>query len=131
MKNTRSATLFMIIAGLYNIAGILTFSQFFTSDALTRLDPETFSTLGMVSIMLWGFAYLSVSRIFSQTRLLLLVFFVEKMIYAFLWARWLLAHHAMLGQAPWMARFFFSIYGLGDFLFGLGFAFLALRRNRP
>ena len=130
MKNLNTTTIFMIIAGFYNIGGILIFSRFFTSNALTLLDPETFSSLGMISIMLWGCAYLSVCRIISQVRILLFVFFIEKMIYTFLWTRWLLLQHARLIEAPWMTRFFLSSYGLGDFLFGFGFLFIALERRR-
>jgi hypothetical protein len=130
MMSEKTARLLLVNAGLYNILGILTFTQLFTSDALTRLDPDTFSTLGEVAIMLWGGAYLAVNRVYRHVTPLLVVFAVEKMVYVFVWARWLLLHRELLEQAPFLAKAFFHVYGVGDLVFGVIFAFLAAQNLR-
>jgi hypothetical protein len=129
LRSKRGGATLLFIGGLVNIGGMLSFNRGFTSDVLSQFDPETFSTLGMISICLWGGAYLGAIRIYEQARLLLAVFALEKLIYAGTWLHWIVSRHAVLGQIPWMPRLFFSTYGLIDFAFGLAFAYLALRRH--
>ncbi|WGE89277.1 hypothetical protein NYR89_09935 [Actinobacillus arthritidis] len=82
MLNQRSATRGFILAGIYNLVGILGFTQFFTNPTLMENDPVVFSWLGQIAIILWGLAYLSVSRSFWKVPYLVIVFFIEKMLYA-------------------------------------------------
>jgi hypothetical protein len=116
-------------AGAYNIAGALVFSAFFTNTLLTSLDPVVFSWLGLVSIILWGLAYCSVAKSYAAVPWLLLVFFVEKMIYTATWLSWLAKNGSSLpslfSQSPLTATCF-STYGAGDFAFGLFFLWLAI-----
>ncbi len=69
--------------------------------------------------MLWGFAYCSVAKSYQSVPYLLLVFFVEKMIYTITWARWLIENGstlpALFSESALTATFF-SIYGPGTFL---------------
>ncbi len=117
-------------AGAFNVIGVLTFSKFFTNPLLSSLDPIVFSWLGLVSIMLWGFAYCSVAKSYQFVPYLLLVFFVEKMIYTMTWVKWLTKNGSTLpslfSESPLTATLF-SIYGAGDFVFGLFFLWVAIK----
>lgn len=123
------------LAGAFNVLGVLVFSKLFTNSLLSSLDPVVFSWLGLVSVMLWGLANWSVARSYPSVPYLLLVFFVEKMIYTLTWARWLAKNGSTLpslfSESPLTAAFY-SIYGAGDFILGLfflGVAIKVLRRN--
>jgi hypothetical protein len=112
------------LAGAYNIFGVLLFSKLFTNSLLSSLDPAVFSWLGLVAVMLWGLAYCSVARSYQFVPNLLLVFVLEKMIYTATWLMWLLKNGstlpALFSDSPLTATYY-SIYGAGDFLFGLFF----------
>jgi hypothetical protein len=118
------------LAGAFNVIGVLVFSKFFTNSLLSSLDPVVCSWLGLVSIMLWGFAYCSVAKFYQFVPYLLLVFFVEKMTYTAAWAKWLTANGSTLSslfaESPLTATFY-SIYGPGDFVFGLFFLWVAIK----
>ena len=125
------------LAAAFNVIGVLVFSKFFTNSLLSSLDPIVFSWLGLISIMLWGFAYWSVAKSYQFVPHLLLVFFVEKMIYTMTWVMWLNKNGSTLpslfSESPLTATFF-SIYGAGDFAFGLFFLWVAikgLQRREP
>jgi hypothetical protein len=117
-------------AGAYNITGALLFSKFFTNTLLTSLDPVVFSWLGLVSIILWGMAYISVAKSYPFVPYLLLVFFVEKMIYTATWLHWLVKNGSTLpslfSESP-LTAICFAVYGSGDFAFGLFFLWLAMK----
>lgn len=117
-------------AGAFNVIGVLVFSKFFTNSLLSSLDPVVCSWLGLVSIMLWGFAYCSVAKSYPFVPYLLLVFFVEKMIYTTTWAMWLTRNGSTLpslfAESPLTATFY-AIYGPGDFAFGLFFLWVAIK----
>ena len=122
------------LASAYNVLGILVFSKLFTNTLLSSLDPTVFSRLGLVSILLWGFAYASVARSHRSVPYLVLVFFVEKMIYVTTWLTWLGRNGAKLpslySESP-LTAVFFSIYGAGDFVFGLFFLWVAIALLKP
>jgi hypothetical protein len=123
------------LAGAYNILGVLLFSKLFTNSLLSSLDPAVFSWLGLVAVMLWGLAYCSVAKAYPSVPYLLLVFVVEKAIYTTTWLRWLIRNGstlpALFSESPLTATYY-SIYGAGDFIFGLFFlwVFLKSRQNR-
>lgn len=54
MLSRQSATQGFILAGIYNLVGILGFTQFFTDRTLMENDPIVFSWLGQIAIILWG-----------------------------------------------------------------------------
>ena len=118
------------VAGAFNVIGVLVFSKFFTNSLLSSLDPAVFSWLGLVAVMLWGFANWSVARSYPFVPYLLLVFFVEKMIYTLTWVRWLIKNGhtlpSLFSESPLTATFY-SIYGAGDFAFGLFFLWVAIK----
>ena len=125
------------LAGAYNVAGILIFSKFFTNSLLSSLDPAVFSWLGLISITLWGLAYCSVAKSYQSVPYLVLVFSVEKMLYTMTWLKWLSKNWSTLpslfSESPLTATAY-SIYGAGDFAFGVFFlwvAIKALRKGKP
>jgi hypothetical protein len=73
------------LAGAYNIFGVLIFSNFFRNSLLSSLDPAVFSSVGLIAIILWGLAYCSVARSYQSSPYLVLVFFIEKMLYTTTW----------------------------------------------
>lgn len=121
------------LAGAYNIAGVLVFSKFFTNTLLSSLYPAVFSWLGLVAIVLWGLAYCSVANTYKSVPYLLIVFFVEKMIYTMTWTLWIAENLSTLptlfSESPLTATFY-SIYGAGDFAFGMFFLWVAIRGGR-
>lgn len=116
-----------ILAGLYNLAGILVPNRFFTDQSMASIDPVVFSWLGQVGIILWGLAYLSVSRRFFKAPQLVAVFAIEKAVYVVAWLTWLTQHQ--LSEAGNLQAFF-AIYGLGDLIFGILFALVAIKTAR-
>ena len=119
-----------LLAGAWNVGGMLLFSRFFTNRLLTSIDPGVFSWLGEVAIVLWGFAYWSVAHSYQYVPWLLVVFFIEKMIYGGRWLAWLIAHGKTLpriASESFLTAVFYAIYGAGDLIFGFLFGWVALR----
>lgn len=122
MKTGNTDTLIrygFILAGLYNLGGILIFSAGFTNERLAQWYPEVFSLTGQIGILLWGVAYLSVAHCYERVPLLTAVFALEKLLYTLTWVYWLSAHGAQLpelAQDSPITAVFFAVYGLGDLL---------------
>ena len=129
---TRTSKVF-VAAGLVNIVGVVVGSKAFTSDYATELDPVVFSWLGLVSIMLWGAAYIAVSRCYEKVPALLAVFVVEKLVYFGAWLDWILAPPQPLAEVFEQSKLvgaFFAGYGLIDFGFGLFFLWVLLKGRK-
>jgi hypothetical protein len=131
---TRISNIF-VLAGLVNFAAVLVGSKGFTSDYLTELQPAVFSWLGLISIMLWGAAYIAVSRSYQKVPALLAVFFVEKVVYFWAWLRWVRDPPVPLSEvyeSSLIAGVWFSGYGLIDLAFGLFFlwALIQVRKKK-
>ncbi len=108
---------------------MLVVSKLFTNSLLDATDPVVFSSLGQVAIVLWGLAYWAVSKSFRRVPYLLLVFFLEKMVYVAVWLLWLWGNgHSLesLASQSLMTAVFFGVYGAGDFAFGLFFGWVAI-----
>ncbi len=117
-----------IAAGLMNIGGVLTFSRFFTNTTIAAFDPDVMSNFGLLMIVIWGLAYISVAKDFEKVRWLIAVFALEKLIYGFVWAKWLLNNDLSAVYAEdSMAGIFYSIYGANDWLFFIFFCFVFVR----
>lgn len=118
------------LAGAYNIFGVLLFSKLFTNSLLSSLDPAVFSWLGLVAVILWGLAYCSVAKTYHYVPSLLLVFVVEKALYTVTWLMWLIKNGSTLpglfSESPLTATYY-SIYGAGDFAFGLFFLWVFIK----
>ncbi len=118
------------LAAAANIGGVLLFSQAFSNDRFISLSPVVFSRFGLLSIMLWGLAYLAVASVYDRVPYLLAVFAAEKGLYVATWLVWIRSHGGELPDlfavSPLTATFYL-IYGPTDLLFGFFFAFVALR----
>lgn len=119
-----------VLAAAWNIIGILCSSRFFTNRLLATVDPVVCSWLGQVSIILWGLAYLSVAKSYRLVPWLVVVFFLEKMLYGVTWLKWLIAKGKTLpkiASESFLTATFYSTYGAGDLIFGFFFGWVALR----
>jgi|GEM_PF-208166 len=125
----RWVTIGFLLGGAVNVLGTLLVSAGFTNRALTSLDPVVFSNFGLVAIMLWGLAYVAVSRSYQHVPWLVLVFALEKLVYTILWIKWITRFGDQLpgiaSQVPLTAMFYRG-YGLVDFSFGVFFVCVAL-----
>lgn len=119
-----------VAAGLMNVLGVLVFSRAFTNDYLTDLHPGVFSRFGLLVVVLWGLAYLATARVYRAAPAIVLVFAVEKAVYAATWFVWLAGHGGDFG-AIWrrdpLTAVFYAIYGPNDLLFGLFFLVVGFR----
>jgi len=64
-----------IIAGLMNTS-VLVFSRLFTNPTIPEFDPDVLSNFGLVMILIWGLAYLSVAKNYAKVKWLIGVFAV-------------------------------------------------------
>ncbi|MCM4161607.1 hypothetical protein FHG64_06175 [Antarcticibacterium flavum] len=132
MKPNIISKLFLF-AGLSNILGVLIFSKFFTNSVLLSAQPAVMSYFGLISIILWGLAYISVRNTYAAVPWLLAVFTIEKAVYVLVWLSWLFSNSpGNLYDQDTFAGLFFSIYGVNDLFFGIffGYVFLKVRRSR-
>ena len=125
----RAITRGFILAGAVNVFGMLVVSKLFTNSLLNSNDPAVFSWLGQVAIVLWGLAYWAVAQPFRFVPYLVIVFFIEKMVYTAGWLLWLVQKGDLLthvASESLMTALFFGMYGAGDLAFGLFFGWVAL-----
>jgi hypothetical protein len=127
--NPKTTRLFYLAAAA-NIAGILLFSLAWTNTELIGRSPRVFSPFGILAVILWGLAYLSVAKTYHQVPQLIAVFALEKLAYVITWLWWQF-HHASelpaLYQTAPLTAIFFTLYGPLDLAFGLFFAAVASR----
>lgn len=116
-----------IIAGIMNMS-VLVFSRFFTNSVIPESDPNVMSNFGLLMIVVWGLAYISVSKNYDKVKWLVGVFAVEKIIYGVIWIRWMLANNVSdIYSNDKMAGIFYSIYGINDWVFFIFFSFVFIR----
>lgn len=122
IKNT-TITKGFITSGLMN-ASVLIFSRLFTNATIPEFDPIVMSNFGLLMILIWGLAYLSVAKKYHEVRWLVGIFAIEKLIYGCVWINWMLNNTISdVYEKDIMAGVFYSIYGVNDWVF---FAFFAL-----
>ncbi len=126
LKNS-TITKGFIAAAIMNIGGVLIFSKFFTNSVISDFDPVVMSNFGLLMIVVWGFAYLTVSKNYSKVKWLVGIFAVEKLIYGFVWTKWLLNNDLLAVYAKdAMAGVFYTIYGINDWVFSIFFFYIFL-----
>ncbi|WP_432411327.1 hypothetical protein [Rasiella sp. SM2506] len=114
-----------LFAGLSNILGVLLFSKLFTNTVLLETQPDVMGYFGLISIILWGLAYIAVRKSYQAVPWLIAVFVLEKCIYVLVYLQWLTSHSlAAVYKQDMLAGVFYSIYGANDFLFGVFFAWV-------
>jgi hypothetical protein len=120
-----------IIAGLSNILGVIICSKAFTNDVMLSAQPDVMGTFGLISIILWGFAYISVSKSYNQARWLVGVFVIEKLAYVIAWMAFITSRSlSSIYELDFLAGLFYTIYGANDFIFMLFFGFVFLKRSQ-
>ncbi len=111
-----------ILAGIMNLS-VLVFSRFFTNPVMAETDPVVASNFGLLMIVIWGLAYISVAKQYHQVKWLIAVFAIEKLIYGFVWIQWMLNNFVSdVFEKDVMAGLFFTIYGINDLLFCVFFS---------
>lgn len=117
-------------AGLMNIGGVLLFSRAFTNEAINTADPVVMSNFGLVMIVIWGLAYISVANQYKKVCWLSAVFCIEKLIYVVAWLLWMNGNYTSIStlySKDLFAGIFYSIYGINDFIFMLFFGWVFLK----
>ena len=56
-----------ILAGLMN-ASVLISSRLFTNTTIPKFDPSVMSNFGLLMILIWGLAYISVAKSYQQVK---------------------------------------------------------------
>ena len=111
-----------IIAGMMNFS-VLIFSRLFTNKNINDFDPNVLSNFGLLMIVIWGIAYVSVAKNFQNVKWLVAVFALEKLIYGCFWTKWMLNNSvSVVFKKDAMAGIFYSIYGINDWLFFVFFS---------
>jgi hypothetical protein len=116
-----------IIAGLMNMS-VLIFSRLFTNSTIAEFDPSVMSNFGLVMIIIWGLAYISIFKNYHKVKWLVGVLAIEKLIYGLVWINWML-HNTIsdVYDKDIMAGLFYSIYGINDWAFFIFFSVVFLR----
>ena len=120
-----------IIAGLSNILGVSICSKAFTNDVMLATQPDVMGYFGLISIILWGLAYISVCKSYNKVRWLVGVFVVEKLAYVVAWLSLITSRSlSSIYELDVLAGVFYTIYGANDFIFMLFFSFVCLRSGQ-
>lgn len=119
-----------IAAGLSNILGVMICSKAFTNDVMLATQPDVMGAFGLISIILWGLAYIAVSKSYSQVRWLVGVFVIEKLAYVIAWLTLMSSRSlSSIYEQDVLAGVFYTVYGANDFVFMLFFGFVFLKRD--
>lgn len=118
-------------AAIANWLGVLILSKMLMNhSAFGTVDP-LFSLAGLVLILVWGLAFWAVSLNPQEMKPLLLVFILEKLVYAGNHALWFLKGGSVV--ALWsqdvLLGIFYTVYGANDALYALLF-FIAYRKTK-
>lgn len=119
-----------LFAGLSNILGVLICSRGFTNDVMMNTQPDIMGYFGLIAIILWGLAYISVSKTYNRVRLLVGVFVIEKLAYVIAWLAFITSQPlGPIYSQDILAGVFYTIYGANDFIFMLFFGYVFLKRG--
>ena len=120
-----------IAAGLINILGILTFSKLFSNDVIPETDPIVMSNFGLVMIMVWGIAFIAVSKNYEKVKWVVCTFAIEKLCYVIAWLIWFGKNDlSSVYQKDVLAGIFYSVYGVNDLLFMIFFIIVFFKINK-
>ena len=117
-----------ILSCLSNIVAVLILSRFFTNEFIPKYDNTVMSNFGLVMIVVWGFAYISVAKSYAKVKWLVAVFAIEKLIYGVIWINWRLKNDvSAIFEEDKMAGIFYAIYGINDLLFFVFFSYVFIK----
>lgn len=120
-----------IIAGLSNVMGVIICSKVFTNDVMLTTQPDVMGYFGLISIVLWGLAYMAVSKSYDQLRWLVGVFAIEKLAYVIAWIAFITSSSlTSIYELDVLAGVFYTIYGFNDFVFMLFFGYVFMTQSR-
>ncbi|ERM80869.1 hypothetical protein P872_11170 [Rhodonellum psychrophilum GCM71 = DSM 17998] len=126
IKN-KTITQGFIISGLMNLT-VLVFSRGFTNSTIPEFDPVVMSNFGLLMIVIWGLAYMSIAKNYHKVKWLVGVFAVEKFIYGYIWIQWILNNNLSdVYKKDTMAGLFYSIYGINDWIFFVFFLLVFIK----
>lgn len=113
-----------IVAGLMNMS-VLVFSKFFNNPVIPKYDAVVMSNFGLLMIVIWGLAYVSIAKSYQEVKCLVGVFVIEKFIYGFIWTKWMLNNSVVeVFEKDAMAGMFYATYGINDWLFFIFFLYV-------
>jgi hypothetical protein len=119
-----------IIAGLMNMSVII-FSKLFTNETIAVFDPKVLSNFGLIMIVIWGLAYISVAKNFHSVKWLVAVFALEKFIYGCVWTNWMLNNTLSdVFEEDILAGLFYAMYGINDWLFFVFFSVIFVQLTK-
>ena len=111
-----------VLSGIMNLGGTLIFSRFFSNKTINEADPVVMSNFGLLMIVVWGLAFLSISQKYEQLNWLVGVFAIEKFICGFNWINWISNNDlSAVYNKDHMAGIFYALYGVNDWLFFMFF----------
>lgn len=94
-------------------------------------QPDVMGYFGLIGIVLWGLAYISVFDKYNQMRWLVGVFAIEKSAYVIAWLDFMNSRSlSFVYEMDVFAGIFYTIYGANDFVFMLFFGFVFLKRSQ-
>tara|TARA_R110002051_G_scaffold273689_1_gene334349 strand:- start:459 stop:851 length:393 start_codon:yes stop_codon:yes gene_type:complete len=121
-------TKLFIVSGLSNIVAVLMLSRFFTNETIPKYDAIVMSNFGLLMIVVWGFAYISVAKSYKKVKWLVALFAMEKLIYGIAWINWQFENEvSVIFDEDLMAGIFYSIYGINDLSFFGFFAYVFIK----
>lgn len=127
-KHNKFISAGFVLAGLANIIGVLNASEFFNNEALMEVDPKVMSKFGLIMIIVWGLAYISVAKSFEKVKWLVLVFAIEKLCYGLYWSNWISNNDIeAISAKNAAAGSFFSTYGINDWFFFAFFSYVFIK----
>ena len=128
--NSKTISRGFVIAGLMNMS-VLVFSKFFTNPVIPEVDPVVMSNFGLLMIVIWGLAYISVAKNYQNVKWLVGVFAIEKFIYGITWINWISNNSiANVYDKDLFAGLFYSVYGINDWIFFLLFSYVFIKLMR-
>jgi hypothetical protein len=131
--STKTIKYLFYLAGIINIVGTLIFSKCLTSNTISEIDPFVMSKFGLIMIMVWGLAFISIAKKFYENKFIIAVFLLEKSAYVIAWCLWYFNKNYSLEsifQKDFLAGTFYSLYGLNDLFFLLLFLYVLTKKSK-
>ncbi len=95
------------------------------------VQPSVMGFFGLISILLWGAAYIVVCHSYKNIRWLIGIFIIEKLVYVIAWLSLITTQSlSEIYEKDILSGIFYSIYGPNDFIFMLFFAFVFIKISK-
>ena len=125
MCSTSNITILFYSAGIMNVIGLLLFNNFYYDAGVIENElPDVFSSFSQILIQLWGLAYIGTAKHWKRMSFLCFVFFIEKMLFSYIWASYILNEtnrnkvvNSIANMERLQANLFLLLFGVNDFFF--------------